>query len=148
MSATEAVHALIRRDIESGDHNYTREYGYDWFNLSEAEAEVFDLSLDDLPSLVAVWIAYDELIDACHMMNIPEDIVTAFLVEHPWMAEERATRAGSLQSFQRFAKLFGIPLRQSFKWWAKYDFWQLRIGVIHFSDERRGSTAEDDDLPF
>ena len=148
MSATEAVHALIRRSIESGDQTYTREYGYEWYNLSEAEAEVFQLSLDDLPSLAALWAAYCELLDISYMLDIPDDIVTAFIAEHPWIAEERATRAASLESFQRFAKLFGMPLRQSFKWWAKYDFWQLRIGVIHFSDERRGSTAEDDDLPF
>ncbi len=156
MTATDKLRAIIRRDIESGHKNYAAEYGYDWFNLSPEEETVFGLTLDDMPSLVAVWCAYEAVLDICDALDVPDDIAAVFRAEHPWLAAdygegEKLSTIGEI-AFARFAKLFGVPARKSHAWYAKHDFWNVRAGITYFTDKRKASPSlssnSDDDIPF
>lgn len=135
-TATEKIQALIIRDIETGPHGYAEHYGYDWFNLTPEEEAIFQLELSDLPSLVAVWCAYEAALGICDMMDIPEPVRAAFFEEQPFIAESAAiSRIDSLE-FAKFAKLFGVPLRKSYAWYAKHEFWTVRAGITYYDDER------------
>lgn len=144
--ATERLHDLIRREIEiNGNHAFTREHGADWFELSAAEAEVFGLSLDHMPSLIAVWTAFEAVTDMASGGFEPYDpaLFAAVRAEHPWLEEARVKRTQEHTHFLRFAKLFGIPYRLAHAWYAKQDFWNARAGVTYYEDEPR-----DPDIPF
>jgi len=139
MSATAELQTIITRDIETGQKNYAEEYGRDWFNLSPEEEAVFCLSLDDMPSLVAVWCAYEAVLGISDVLPVSQDTAAAFRAEHPWLAEMHKPGGGlsivSQDSFASFAKLFGIPYRKSHAWWIKNEAYQVRVGILRFSDE-------------
>lgn len=155
-TAVEQIHSLIRRDIESGTKNYAVSHGYDWFNLTAAEAEVFELELHDLPSLVAVWCAYEAVLAVCDMMPISEELRAQFLTEQPWLADSQKGAIVDAVEFQRFAKLFGVSYRKAAAWYAKNNFWLTRTGITYFADEKKGTAVAvashaafaDDDIPF
>lgn len=142
MSATDALLAIVRRDIETGTKTFAQEYGGDWLNLSPEEESVFGLSLDDMPSLVAVWCAYEEVLGVCDMLAVPPEICAAFRDEHPWLAAgygaDGAPSTIDPVAFQKFAALFGVPFRKSHAWYAKHDFWNVRAGITRYADERKG----------
>ena len=158
-TATQKLHDIIRRDIETGAHTYAFAHGRDWFNLSPAEAEVFGLELHDLPSLVAVWTAYEAVLEICDMLDVPADIAAGVRAEHPWLEERRASTVIDVVDFQKFSKLFGVPYRKSQAWYAKHDFWCTRSGITRFADEPQAAPAAsketapgraaplDDDIP-
>lgn len=159
-TATQTLHDIIRRDIETGPHTYALGYGHDWHFLSPAEAEVFRLELHDLPSLVTVWTAYETVLEICDMLDVPADIAAGVRAEHPWLEERRASTVIDVVDFQKFAKLFGVPYRKSQAWYAKHDFWCTRNGITRFADEPPAAPAPsresaparaellDDDIPF
>lgn len=137
-TATERLHDLIRRDIESGSKGFALDHGHEWFNLSSAEAEVFNLELDDLPSLVAVWCAYEAVLSVCDMIEISDDLREAFFREQAWLDPYRSGPTIDVGSFQKFAALFGVPYRKSHAWFGKYDFYTVRAGIACFADEGGG----------
>jgi hypothetical protein len=158
-TATQKLHDIIRRDIESGTNPHALEYGHDWFNLTPAEAEVFGLDLHDMASLVAVWTAYEEVLRIISpVLNIPEDIAAGVRAEHSWLAETfnpDITTPSVIDTvqFQKFAKLFGVPFRKSAAWWSKHQFWYVRSGVTRYVDDEETARAQppypfDDDIPF
>jgi len=156
MTATQKLHDIIRRDIETGSHAFALNYGHDWFNLTRAEADVFGLELHDLPSLVAVWTAYEAVLDISNVLAVPPDVAAGVLAEHPWLAA-RASAGGSLaticmEDFQNFAKLFGVPFRKSHAWYTKHEYDGIRARLITFKDEyspqRPHAPQLDDDIPF
>ncbi len=134
-NATDKLHDRIRREIETGRNTYAETLGGDWFNISREEAAVFELSLDELPSLVTVWTAYEHMLDIAGEWEIPADVVEGVLAEHPWLSARRATRTVGHDDFVKFAKLFGVPYRKSLAWYWKHDFWLTRAGVTLFADE-------------
>lgn len=158
--ATQQLAALIHRDIETGHKPYAEEYGCDWDNLSEAEAEVFDLSLDEMPSLVAVWCAYEGVLTICDLLGMPKGLAEAVRAEHPFMAalchDPNEPPEISLEWFQAFATLFNVPYRSSHAWFAKVWFHRLRTEGVTYKDEHpeepTPSDTEDgdldDELPF
>lgn len=163
-TATQQLHDHIRRSIESGNHNYAEEHGHDWFNLTPEEAAVFQLSLDELPSLVALWESYEAVCDICNPMDIPEFILAGVRTENPWLHANEQLRLIGFEDFENFGKLFGFPFRSCHAWYFKYEFWQIRAGIVTYKDEREAAKIErdhvtsrkaalpphdlDDDIPF
>lgn len=136
-AAVEKLHVLIRLETEHlGNRGMGRTFGYDWFNLSEHEAIVFGLGLDDLPALVSVWMAFEAVMDICDMFERADAaLLDAVRCELPWLRQSIEARALECHEFQKFAKLFGVSNRMAHAWFSKRDFWDLRCGIIHYADE-------------
>ncbi len=97
---------------------------------------MFQLTLGDLPSLVAVWTADEAVLGICDALDVPADISAGFRGEHPWLEDRRASRVIDTADFGKFAKLFGVPYCKSGAWYAKQDFWCVRSGIIRYADEQ------------
>jgi len=136
-TALERLHVLIRLETEHlGNRGMGRTFGYDWFNLSEHEAIVFGLSLDDLPALVSVWMAFEAVMDICDMFERPDAaLLAAVRSELPWLRHSMESRSLECHEFQKFAKLFGVSNRMAHAWFSKRDFWDVRCGIIRYGDE-------------
>lgn len=136
-SAVARLHALIRLETEMlGNNGLGRTYGYDWFELSEDEARVFDLSLDDLPALVSVWMAFEAVMDICDMFERADQaLLEEVRGELSWLRLSIEAHALECHVFQRFAKLFGISHRLAHAWFAKRHFYDIRSGIAIYGDE-------------
>lgn len=116
--------------VEEIDYLAETYSGEDWYQLSHAEEEVFQLKLEDMPRLVAVHELY---YDAVRITSqIPEERVDAIREELPWLSDCVVCEG----EWQRFAALFGISSRQAGAFCEKYHFWDVRQGHIIFRDEQ------------
>ena len=118
--------------------------GADWTQLTEAEEQVFDLTLAAMPALVATFIEWEVLIDQTDEGQWPEmkDAAVAIRAEHPFIEAIRAKRAAGtltpgevVEGFQQFAALFGIPYRAAHAFHYKRLFWDIRRRLVLFRDE-------------
>jgi len=117
-------------EVERYDVLMEKYSGHDWYQLSPAEGEVFQLGLEDMPRLVAVHQLY---YDAVRITSqIPEERVNAIREELPWLSD--CVACGD--EWQRFASLFGISSRQAGAFCEKYHFWDVRQGHVIFHDEQ------------
>lgn len=118
--------------------------GADWMQLTEAEEQVFDLTLAAMPALVATFIEWEVLIGQTdegewHEMK---DAAAAIRAEHPFIEAIRARRAAGtltpgevVEGFQQFAALFGISYRAAHAFHYKRLFWDIRRRLVQFRDE-------------
>lgn len=147
-TATEKLFEVIKQEIDKFKNSYiASEYGYHWDQLSEAEAEVFNLSLDIMPDLVALYVAYEATLNICVMYDPTPanlNILKEVRDEYPWLkrAYERSTQ--SCRDFQSFGKLFGYPHRLTYAFYHKREIYDYRLGLFVFSDERPSYLEEDD----
>lgn len=148
-SATEKLYELIKQGIEQFSYSYIgTEYGNHWDQLSEHEAEVFGLSLDITPDLVALYVAYEAVLGICVMYDDApdiEDILEGVRNEHPFLKRASKTKTLSCKDFQQFGKLFGYRHRLTYVAYYKREFYDYRLGLFAFSDERP-SYLEDADV--
>lgn len=139
-TATEKLYELIKQDIDSFRDSYIpNEYGHHWDQLSEAEAEVFNLSLDIMPDLVALWVAYEAVSNICVMYDATSEnlnILEGVRDEYPWLKRAYEKKVQSCRDFERFGKLFGYPYRLTYAAYHKREIYDYRMGLFVFSDER------------
>lgn len=129
--AFDRLRVIVRNEVEKIGFNVGTAYGNDWHFLSEAEAEVFDLTLDDMPSLVAIWCAYEEIAGVCDMLDLPAELVAELRASMPWI-KPRVTDA---LEFSQFAGFFGISKRKADAWFWRLFFFQARSGIVFYDDE-------------
>lgn len=134
--------AFIRADMETYA-NAGLHYGGEWWALSEAEAEVFGLSLDVVPSLLAIWCAFEASIDICYPWTEDHSALFAEVRQAlPWIGEKAALHQLDADDFVRFARLVDMPTRYAEAWFYKRHFQDARSGILQYKDDPENS------LPF
>lgn len=152
MSLAADLQAHLRAALDPG-LPLDRYSGPDWFQLTPAESEVFGLTLDELPALVAAFEMFEGI---------------AAIADNDFAGTPLCTKAQSglafirpgtrdLGAWTRFAGLLGIPSRLAFAWFWKHQFWLERQGLVsRFDDDiafpaspgPRSTPPADDEIPF
>ncbi|CCH05721.1 TPA: hypothetical protein N2C61_006455 [Pseudomonas aeruginosa] len=115
--------------------------GWDWWQLSPQEAEVFGITAARWAELLPVWQAFEFLIQRTDGWNDPyiertypnvNTIMQATRDRHPeWVSLNAAAR-----SFMEFARDYAdMRPREAMAMYAKMDFWAVRVGVYVFTNE-------------
>ena len=105
--------------------------GPDWYQLSEAETEVFGLLPEQMLKLTAVHELYFDAVDITTVHE--RDRIDSLRKELSWLTQDIADQS----EWQRFAALFGISNRQAHAYWSKYGFWEERMGLVTYRDEEQ-----------
>ena len=152
MSLALDLQAYLRAALDP-DLPPDRYCGPDWFQLTPAESEVFGLTLDELPALVAAFEMFEGI----------AAIADNHFAGTPLCAKAQSglafIRPGTrdLGAWTRFAGLLGIPSRLAFAWFWKHQFWLERQGLVsRFDDDiafpaspgPRSTPPADDEIPF
>lgn len=149
MSAyTEQLADLIKQDIDHLNANKKPSdfKGSDWWQFSESELDVFRIKLKRIPHVLALHVAYEDILGICHAFNgMTDELREGFLRDHDWLKQSGELPKVSLSDFQKFGKLFGYSYRETHAWYAKFDAWNIRAGVTRFGDEK---AREDGEIPF
>ena len=133
-SAFAHLQALIDRNSASLEENLDRLWGHDWFQLSLEEASVFPIQIQDVPRLVAVFDAYEAVVDiTSNDIHADHELCEAVRAELPWLT----TKQTDIGEFQNFAALFGIFYRLAHAFFTKIEFWQIRQGIACYKDENQ-----------
>lgn len=118
-------------DSAQADFINTKYRGIDWYQLTDAEIEVFGLAPENMPRLVAAHELYYCAVEI--MFEISKERVKSIRAELPWLSS--GLTDGS--EWSRFAALFGISNRQAHAFFCKYDFWDERMGIVTYRDEEK-----------
>lgn len=105
--------------------------GPDWYQLSEAEAEVFGLLPEQMPKLVAVHELYFDAVDITTIHEIER--IDSLRKELPWLTQGMNDQS----EWQRFAALFEISSREAHAYWHMHSFWEERMGLVTYRDEEQ-----------
>lgn len=142
--ATDRLRAWVATQASARAADLDACRGADWTQLTEAEEQVFDLTLAAMPALVATFIEWEVLIGQSDGGAWPEMEAQAASIraEHPFIEAIRAKRAAGtltpgevVEGFQRFAALFGISHRAAHAFHTKRLFWDIRRRLVQFRDE-------------
>jgi hypothetical protein len=111
------------------DLNYL--YGGDWFQLSDAEEEVFHINPDRFPRMIMAYSCYEAFKLISDDPSFDRDLIEQARQLHPaWCGE-----GISPDEFADFAKEFaGLSNRDAHAIYAKHDFWCERAGVNVYLD--------------
>lgn len=121
-----AIETKISHDLEAGLNRFR---GRDWSQLTDAEAEVFELTIDDMPRLVTVFVAYEDIIGMRESaFPIDHTLRADVLAALPWLTPD--TRSDV--EFRRFAELFDVPPDKAYAISWKIFLWQKRQGYANF----------------
>lgn len=114
-----------------------RYHGYDWYQLADQEADVFGIDPDDMPMMVATYEAFETfhgITSGAHFDMHHQAEIDAAKAARPDLA---AMDPYEQLSWRAFATVFSIlSNRQAWQWWAKYDAYMVREGIMYFADER------------
>lgn len=103
--------------------------GDDWWQLSEAEQQVFGLDLSEMSLLITVYDAYEGVIGVSHNdFHANADLCARLRVALPWLSKY----SGSEQEFRKFADLFGVAQDKAHCIYQKIALWQYRQGLLTF----------------
>ena len=113
--------------------------GPDWWQLSAAEAEVFNIDRARFPVMCETWTAYERfknLLD--EDFYGPPAVIEAARRDHPeWCGPHI-----SAEEFAAFAMTMGgLTYREAFAIYAKQEFWGVRNGVARYADEVPGGAS-------
>lgn len=136
MTALDDLRAAFTRDLnKSGPVESYR--GNDWWQLSEAEEEVFGIELEDVPALASAWSIYEGIADIAHNEFHDTDLSRTVQAAYPWIVAPLWVdqRVNELETWQRFARMLGIPSRRGFQWYFKRHFDDEHVNI--YSDEDR-----------
>lgn len=108
--------------------------GYDWFNVTGEEIEVFEIDTERLPAMLTAWSLFLCMID---VLGLGKSTFTREAIE-----EERKQWPDLRMQyvdeviFSAFAtKRVRITQREAHAIYHKIDFWQVRNGIVKFSDQ-------------
>ena len=125
---SELINAEITRRIDDPSLSFR---GRDWYQLTDAEAEVFELDHDEMPRLMSVYLAYEEIVDmTMGAFPIEDPLKQDVLAALPWLTPDTRCEI----EFERFARLFQVSSRQAHGFFWKVYFWQKRQGYVVFRD--------------
>ena len=128
------IDAEVKAEFESAAHGqstpiHEKYCGYNWYQVSEEESEVFGLCPADMPKLAAVHELYFCAVEVAFVQ--PEAEVRSIRAELPWLSSVVVDKGEWLQ----FAALFGISNRQAYAFFCKYEYWEVREGLVAYQDE-------------
>lgn len=110
--------------------------GNEWFQLTEAEREVFGLEYEDMRELAAVHTLYFCMIGIS--TEIEQTRIDNLKKELPWLTEMTTDP----KEWRGFASVFGVSHRKAEAFFYKYEFWENRnVGVI-YEDEQKKAVLE------
>jgi hypothetical protein len=145
------AHATLQEQFEA--LLYTRDIppaaqiGPEWFQITEAELEVFEIDLDRFDRMVMAFHAYEAVKDIVQGSIWDETLLVAARADHPeWCKPEH-----SFPDFAAFAAVFaGITIREAHAIYYRQAFHDVRIGVTTYADEEppaadRPNPVESDD---
>jgi hypothetical protein len=116
-----------------GHHN-----GRDWWQLTDAEEEVFALERERFPRMVMTWHCYDGFKRIADSPVWDDALIEQARRDFPqWCTEAQGQRAPiSVEEFQAFAKEFGgLTFREAEAIYRKHEFWLIRVGAIKYRYE-------------
>lgn len=134
MTAVDELQILFKRRLVTSRALETYR-GRDWWQLSDAQAEVFGIELEDMPALVLAWELYEAVADIAHNDFHRTELAQALRSELPWVE----ARTSAPDAWTRFAGLLGIRSGRAFQWFWKYHFEHENTWVV---------SRPDDDLPM
>jgi hypothetical protein len=112
-------------------------HGTDWWQLSDAEEEVFRIDRQRFPRMVMTWHCYEAFKLISGSPTWDEALIEQARQQHPEWCGEGVDE----QEFFRFAKEFGgLSYREAHAVYAKHDFWTVRLGIVRYADERKEKT--------
>jgi hypothetical protein len=108
--------------------------GTDWWQLSDAEEEVFVIDRERFIRMVMTWHCYEGFKLISHSPVWDKALIEQARQQHPeWCGEGTGEN-----EFFDFAKAFGgLTHREAHAIYAKHDFWTVRLGIVHYADERK-----------
>ncbi len=126
---------VIRNQIDIWiQENYQSEticrYGDGWKSLSRAEEEVFAISIEEWPRLLAYWMAYEVVTDIYHhdLTRATRAKFKEYRLSQDWLKDSEG-------SFILFGRAFGLESRHIMAVHWKQTFSYVRSGDISFKDE-------------
>lgn len=109
-------------------------HGTDWWQLSDAEEEVFAIERERFPRMVLTWHCYEAFKLISHSPTWNKALIEQARQQHPEWCGETVDE----KEFFRFAKEFGgLAFREAHAVYAKYDFWTVRLGIVRYADEAK-----------
>ena len=129
--------ANVRRQMEEWAAKDPASYvGSDWWQLSAEEEAVFGIDRERFPVMACALFAYEVFKDAAQVDDFGPGAVLhdARLRFSRWAK----LRVLDVEDFAAFAaQLCGLTAREAHAIYRKHEFWNVRAGVMQFSDEQR-----------
>ena len=123
MTLPETIERKVR-DAQSLDQYR----GFDWWQVSPEEEQVFAIALDRWPRMMTALAAFDTVIGSVHPDEFGFDAEAVAAVQGEFQASQA--------DFTRFAtEHAGMTSREALQAYAKNKFWLLRAGTLKFTDE-------------
>ena len=105
----------------------------DWYQLTQAEEEVFDIESWRWPRMLTAWAFYEDLIDIADQPHFDEVLVKAERKNWPKL-RLRVTEEGVFADFA-VAKA-GLTRKEAHTIFHKVEFWQVRSGLM-FGEQKK-----------
>ncbi len=105
-------------------------YGEGWYRITRAEEEVFLITIEEWPRLLAYWMAFEVMTDDYHhdLDRATRAKFKEYRLSQNWMDEEEP-------NFIQFARAVGLDTREAMALHWKQTFGLVRSGDITFKDE-------------
>lgn len=122
--AIEKIKDAVRSEIRRKRQLPLKYESGEWYSLTEAEAEVFNIDLDDINVLASVWLAYIFLSELATGIDIDKETEEAFWADNPWFKKGEEDE----EDWIRFSKLFNIREEKARGWFYKARIYDYRRG--------------------
>ena len=114
--------------------------GQDWFHLTPEEQLVFDIDPARFPRMITAWSRYEIFMGLLEDGGFSEETKRE-RQRHPEIVRKGVCVGG----FQLFAKEYAdLTFREADAMYCKYEFWQVRNGVIVYRDEPESKKVLED----
>ena len=144
MTLKDQLDAFIAEDEAKAKTNPDMYRGPDWWQLSDAEEQVFDIRRDDWPRLFNVFWCYEAFKLIAHSAEWDQALIEQTRQQRPEWCDTPSTN----EEFCAFAQAFGdLTNREADALYVKQQFWTVRLGVVVYADEQQSADL-DDKLPF
>lgn len=97
--------------------------------ITPEEIKVFDISMADYPAMVALYEAYEAILDICDMGTYDKELCVA-------MREAMGfPKTVSVEEFQALGQVLGVSYRNAAAMYHKVAFGYVRAGLTTYRDE-------------
>lgn len=119
--------AHVRRQMEEwASEDPARYLGTDWWQLSPAEEEAFEIDRERFPVMACALFAYEVFKDIAQVDDFGSGAVL----------HDARLRVIDVNEFVAFAAHFcGLSAREAHAIYWKHDFWNVRARITQFVDE-------------
>ena len=111
--------------------------GGDWYQLTDEEEAVFAIDRARFPRMITVWECYQAFKRIVNDAGFDSALIEQARQQHPEWCDPGLPRPDvSANEFVNFAKAYdALTVREAYAIYAKYEFWEVRHGVVHYRDE-------------